>query len=87
MTQELNTLIPQLHKAITSVDTGNKASNVIPATTANKYKTNDSHSGSSLISWLEEEIDKVSAEYGIQLKLILITGESFITPPGELELI
>ena len=73
--------------AITSVDTGNKASNVIPASTTAtiNIRFNDSHSGSSLISWLEEETDKVSAEYGIQFKTdFKITGESFITPPGEL---
>ena len=73
--------------AITSVDTGNKASNVIPASTTAtiNIRFNDSHSGSSLISWLEEEIDKVSAEYGIQFKTdFKITGESFITPHGEL---
>ena len=73
--------------AITSVDTGNKASNVIPASTAAtiNIRFNDSHSGSSLVSWLEEEIDKVSAEQGIQFKTdFKITGESFITPPGEL---
>ena len=73
--------------AITSVDTGNKASNVIPASTTAtiNIRFNDSHSGSSLISWLEQEIDKVSAEYGIQFKTdFKITGESFITPPGEL---
>ena len=73
--------------AITSVDTGNKASNVIPASTTAtiNIRFNDSHSGSSLISWLEEEIDKVSAEYGIQFKTdFKITVESFITPPGEL---
>ena len=73
--------------AITSVDTGNKAPNVIPASTTAtiNIRFNDSHSGSSLISWLEEEIDKVSAEYGIQFKTdFKITGESFITPPGEL---
>ena len=73
--------------AITSVDTGNKASNVIPASTTAtiNIRFNDSHSGPSLVSWLEEEIDKVSAEYGIQFKTdFKITGESFITPPGEL---
>ena len=73
--------------AITSVDTGNKASNVIPASTTAtiNIRFNDSHSGSSLVSWLEEEIDKVSAEHGIQFKTdFKITGESFITPPGEL---
>ena len=73
--------------AITSVDTGNKASNVIPAVTkaAVNIRFNDSHSGSSLVSWLKDEIDKVSAEYGIKFETdFKISGESFITPPGEL---
>ena len=73
--------------AITSVDTGNKASNVIPAVTkaAVNIRFNDSHSGSSLISWLKDEIEKVSAEYGIKFETdFKISGESFITPPGEL---
>ncbi len=73
--------------AITSVDTGNKASNVIPAVTkaAVNIRFNDSHSGSSLVSWLKDEIDTVSAEYGIKFETdFKISGESFITPPGEL---
>jgi len=73
--------------AITSVDTGNKASNVIPAVTkaAVNIRFNDSHSGSSLVSWLKDEIEKVSAEYRIKFETdFKISGESFITPPGEL---
>ena len=73
--------------AITSVDTGNKASNVIQAVTkaAVNIRFNDSHSGSSLVSWLKDEIEKVSAEYGIKFETdFKISGESFITPPGEL---
>ena len=73
--------------AITSVDTGNKASNVIPAVTkaAVNIRFNDSHSGSSLVSWLKDEIEQVSAEYGIKFETdFKISGESFITPPGEL---
>ena len=73
--------------AITSVDTGNNASNVIPAVTKAtvNIRFNDSHSGSSLASWLKDEIEKVSADYGIKFKTdFKISGESFITPPGEL---
>jgi succinyl-diaminopimelate desuccinylase len=73
--------------AITSVDTGNKASNVIPAVTkaSVNIRFNDTHSGSSLISWLEDEMEKVSADYGIKFETdFKITGESFVTPPGEL---
>ena len=73
--------------AITSVDTGNKASNVIPAVTkaAVNIRFNDNHSGSSLVSWLKDEIEKISTEYGIKFETdFKISGESFITPPGEL---
>ena len=58
---------------ITSVDTGNKASNVIPAVTKAtiNIRFNDSHSGSSLISWLEDEIEKYLPSMGLNLKLIL----------------
>ena len=73
--------------AVTTVDTGNKASNVIPASTkaSVNIRFNDSHSGSSLISWLEDEMEKVSVECGINFETdFKITGESFITPPGEL---
>jgi succinyl-diaminopimelate desuccinylase len=73
--------------AITSVDTGNKASNVIPAITkaAVNIRFNDSHSGSSLVAWLKDEIEKISTEYGIKFETdFKISGESFITPPGEL---
>ena len=56
--------------AITSVDTGNKASNVIPAVTKAtvNIRFNDSHSGSSLVSWLNDEIKKVSVDYGIKFE-------------------
>ena len=73
--------------AITSVDTGNKASNVIQAVTkaALNIRFNDSHSGSSLVAWLKDEIEKISTEYGIKFETdFKISGESFITPPGEL---
>ena len=73
--------------AITSVDTGNKASNVIPAVTKAtvNIRFNDNHSGSSLVSWLNDEIKKVSVDYGIKFETdFKISGESFITPPGEL---
>ena len=73
--------------AVTTIDTGNKASNVIPASTKAvvNIRFNDSHSGQSLISWLEDEMEKVSVEYGIKFETdFKITGESFITPPGEL---
>ena len=73
--------------AITTVDTGNPANNVIPASaraTVN-IRFNDAHSSASLTAWLEEEADKVAAETGIGIAMrVQVSGESFLTPPGDL---
>jgi len=73
--------------AITTVDTGNPATNVIPAqcrATVN-IRFNDLHSGDSLTEWLHSMVDQVADETGISFDLrIKVSGESFITPPGEL---
>ena len=73
--------------AVVTVDTGNPATNVIPAacTSAVNIRFNDSHSGASLTAWLEEECAAVRAAFGIEIEMrIKISGESFITPPGAL---
>jgi len=73
--------------AISTVDTGNPATNVIPAqcrATVN-IRFNDLHSGDSLTKWLHSTVDQVADETGISFDLrIKVSGESFITPPGEL---
>jgi len=73
--------------AVVTIDTGNPATNVIPAqsrATVN-IRFNDSHSGASLSAWLQEEVDRVTNEFGVSVDLtIKISGESFITPPGAL---
>ena len=73
--------------AITTIDTGNVATNVIPALcrgTVN-IRFNDSHTGASLGAWLRAEADRVQAEAGVGIELRLqISGESFLTPPGAL---
>ncbi|SFD88300.1 succinyldiaminopimelate desuccinylase [Sulfitobacter brevis] len=73
--------------AVVTVDTGNAATNVIPAacTAAVNIRFNDTHSGASLSAWLEEEAAKVRKAFGVEVSLkIKISGESFITPPGAL---
>ena len=73
--------------AITTIDTGNPATNVIPAEcrgTVN-IRFNDAHSGPGLSDWLRAEAATVEAETGVQIAVrIHISGESFLTPPGEL---
>jgi len=73
--------------AVVTVDTGNPATNVIPAacTAAVNIRFNDLHSGASLSEWLEVELQKIQEEFGVEADLrIKISGESFITPPGPL---
>ncbi|GGO35865.1 succinyl-diaminopimelate desuccinylase [Gemmobacter aquaticus] len=72
--------------AITTVDCGNPATNVIPArghATVN-IRFNDGHSGASLTEWLASHARAVEAETGVQIAMrVQISGESFLTPPGE----
>lgn len=71
--------------AITTVDVGNRASNVIPgaAKAGFNVRFNDQHSGASLQRWLREKFDRVAegAHYELEVK---VSGESFVTPPGPL---
>lgn len=73
--------------AVVTIDTGNPATNVIPAearATLN-IRFNDAHSGASLSGWLQDEAAKVDAAFGTTTDLkIKISGESFLTPPGPL---
>ena len=73
--------------AVTTIDTGNPASNVIPAecrATVN-IRFNDSQSSGELISWMQAEADKVAAETKIAFGMtIQVSGESFLTQPGPL---
>ncbi|AYE87545.1 succinyl-diaminopimelate desuccinylase [Sulfitobacter sp. D7] len=73
--------------AVVTVDTGNKATNVIPAQCrgAVNIRFNDHHSGASLSDWLRGEAHKIAEQFGLQVEVeIKISGESFITPPGAL---
>lgn len=71
--------------AITTVDVGNPATNVIPgmARAGFNIRFNDHHSGKSLSDWLRATFDKIagSSNYDLAIK---VSGESFITPPGAL---
>lgn len=73
--------------ALLTIDTGNPATNVIPAkcSAAVNIRFNDAHSGASLTAWLEEETAKIKEEFGVDVVMdVKISGESFITPPGPL---
>ena len=73
--------------AFVTVDTGNPATNVIPAQTraAVNIRYNDLHTGESLTAWMQSEADKIAEEFGVKVDMrVKISGESFVTPPGEL---
>ncbi|MBO6867670.1 MAG: succinyl-diaminopimelate desuccinylase [Thalassococcus sp.] len=73
--------------AVVTMDVGNPATNVIPAeakATLN-IRFNDLHSGAALTKWLEEQAALVDADFGTETEVkVKISGESFITPPGDL---
>jgi succinyl-diaminopimelate desuccinylase len=73
--------------AVVTIDTGNPATNVIPAqcrATVN-IRFNDAHSGARLTEWLQEHANKVAQVFDVRIDLdVSISGESFMTPPGEL---
>ena len=68
---------------ISTVDVGNPATNVIPgkATAVFNIRYNDLHSSATLDSWLREKLDAIGGKYDLD---IYVSGESFLTPPGEL---
>jgi len=73
--------------AVVTVDTGNPATNVIPASCSAglNIRFNDLHSGASLTKWLEQETSLIRDEFGVEIEMsVKISGESFITPPGPL---
>ncbi|MGR3375810.1 succinyl-diaminopimelate desuccinylase [Salipiger abyssi] len=73
--------------AVVTIDTGNPATNVIPAQTRGtvNIRFNDAHTGAGLSDWLTAEAAKLDAEFGTTTEVaIKISGESFLTPPGPL---
>lgn len=72
--------------AVVGIDTGNSANNVIPARSTGmvNIRFNDTHSGASLSDWLRSEADAVAEAFGVDVEMqIKISGESFLTPPGD----
>ena len=71
---------------ITTIDCGNPATNVIPAkgsATVN-IRFNDAHSGASVTAWLKAHAAAVAQATGVEIGVrVSVSGESFLTPPGE----
>ena len=73
--------------AVTTIDTGNTANNVIPANcraTVN-IRFNDDHTSEGLSAWLRSVADEIAAANDVDVAMrVQVSGESFITAPGEL---
>ena len=72
---------------VLTIDTGNPATNVIPAQTKAtlNIRFNDKHTSADLTQWLQAEADKVAAAFDVKIDLrTRVSGESFVTPPGPL---
>jgi succinyl-diaminopimelate desuccinylase len=67
---------------ITSIDVGNPASNVIPASATARLniRFNDRHSGASLDGWLRATLAQHAERFDID---VTVSGEAFLTRPGE----
>lgn len=73
--------------ALTSIDTGNPATNIIPASGQAVFniRFNDLHSSGSLRIWTDQIIEEALRGTGCTADLAWsVSGESFITPPGPL---
>jgi succinyl-diaminopimelate desuccinylase len=67
---------------ITSIDVGNPANNVIPASATARVniRFNNLHTGASLQTWLREVLARHAEKFDF---LGTISGEAFLTQPGE----
>ncbi len=71
---------------ISTIDIGNPTTNVIPgeARATFNIRFNDLHSSASLTDWLHKTFDAAIGEGGRYELEIVVSGESFLTPPGQL---
>nr|ADI20434.1 acetylornithine deacetylase/succinyl-diaminopimelate desuccinylase and related deacylases [uncultured alpha proteobacterium EB080_L43F08] len=72
--------------AVTTIDTGNLANNVIPAETKAtvNIRFNDLHTSKKLSIWLDKVTKKIASENDVEINTeIQVSGESFITALGD----
>ena len=68
---------------ITSIDTGNAAGNVTPATVSARFniRFNTEHKADDLIGWLEEHFNRIGGNWRADWR---VSAEPFVTPAGPL---
>ena len=69
--------------AITTIDVGNPATNVIPARAAAAFNVrfNDRHTADSLSAWLRQRCESVGGAFDLTIS---VSAHAFLTPPGKL---
>lgn len=74
---------PPTTVAISSIDTGNPATNVIPATATAQFNVrfNDLHTADSLDQWLRRTFDHAGGRYELETTC---SSDAFLTEPGPL---
>ena len=74
---------PPSNLEVTTVDVGNPAENVIPATARATFniRFNDCHQGSDLKRYISEIVAETAGEHRLDIS---VGGEAFLTPPGPL---
>jgi succinyl-diaminopimelate desuccinylase len=68
---------------VTTIDVGNPASNIIPASASATFNVrfNDSHTGASLSAWMTDVCARHGGVHDLDIR---VGGEAFLTPPGPL---
>ena len=75
---------------VTTVDVGNKATNIAPGVVKMRFNTrlNDLWSSKTLLAYLKERIERANGRLGgngtVEYDKVEVSGESFYTPPGAL---
>ncbi len=67
---------------VTSIDVGNPATNVIPATARARLniRFNDAHTGAALEAWLRAVLAQHAERFDLD---VTVSGEAFLTEPGQ----
>jgi succinyl-diaminopimelate desuccinylase len=76
---------PPSNLEVTTIDVGNPATNVIPASASARLniRFNPAHDGAGLTAWLEDECRAAGADFQGRVELrARLTGNAFITEPG-----
>jgi len=81
-----NERFPPTDLQISTIDIGNPTTNVIPgiAKATFNIRFNDQWTSAKLTEWLKQKLDADGGRYKLDIQ---VSGESFLTPPGEVSTI